>query len=211
MTQVEGRRARQARETRRRIRAAALELFTAQGYATTTVQQIAAQADVAWQTVYSVFGTKAAILAEIFDVTVAGDDEPVPMAERPFVAEIAAAPDARAKARVFAAHLRETAGRTAAVQAVIESAAGADPDMARLWDKMMGQLTHGMTMAATDFRRQGALRPDLTVEQAADRLWWYAGPWAYRGLVLTKGWTPDEYERWLAESLFHQVLNPESD
>jgi TetR/AcrR family transcriptional regulator of autoinduction and epiphytic fitness len=208
---AEGRRARQARETRRRIRDAALELFVARGYATTTVQQIAERADVAWQTVYSVFGTKAAVLSEIFDVTVAGDDEPIPMVERPFVAAIAAAPDARTKARIFAAHLRETAVRTAGVQAVIESAAAADPDIARLWAKLMAQLTHGMTLAAADFRRQGALRPDLTVEQAADRLWWYAGPWAYRGLVLTKGWTPEEYERWLYESLYHEVLNPESD
>ena len=94
-----GRRQRQARETRRRIRAAACELFVRQGYATTTMQQIAAGADVAWQTVYSVFGNKAAILSEIFDVTVAGDDEPVEMKDRPFVREIAAAPGARVRLR----------------------------------------------------------------------------------------------------------------
>ena len=46
-----------------------------QGYAATTIQQIAEQADVAWQTVYSVFGTKAAVLSAVFDVAVAGDDE----------------------------------------------------------------------------------------------------------------------------------------
>lgn len=55
-------------------------------------------------------------------MTVAGDDQPIPMAQRPFVAEIAAQADSRAKARIFAAHLRETAARTADVRSVIESA-----------------------------------------------------------------------------------------
>ena len=211
MTDVKGaigRRQRQALETRRRIRTAAQSLFVRQGYATTTMQQIAAAADVAWQTVYSVFGTKAAILSEVFDVTVAGDDEPVPMLERPFVREISAAPDARTKARLLAAHFRVTTARSADVQGVIESAADADPEMAKLWQKLLNQLHHGMTVAATRLHAEGAIRPDLTVTQAADRLWWYGGPWAYRGLVGQRGWSLDEYEDWLAESLYSQVMAP---
>ena len=91
MTDVKvNRRQRQALETRRKIRTAAQELFEQQGYAATTINQIAERADVAWQTVYSVFKNKPAILSEIFDVTVAGDDDPIPMAERPFVRQIAA-------------------------------------------------------------------------------------------------------------------------
>jgi len=90
---AEGRRQKKARQTRRRILAAAAELFTRQGYAATTIQQVAEQADVAWQTVYSVFGTKAAILSAVFDVAVAGDDEPAPVAERPFVQAIKDAAD----------------------------------------------------------------------------------------------------------------------
>jgi len=85
---AEGRRQKKARQTRRRILAAAAELFTRHGYTVTTIQQIAEQADVAWQTVYSVFGTKAAVLSAVFDVAVAGDDEPIPVAERPFVQAI---------------------------------------------------------------------------------------------------------------------------
>ena len=85
----EGRRQKRARQTRRSILAAAHELFVRQGYARTTIQQIADQADVAWQTVYAVFGGKPAILSAVFDVAVAGDDEPVPVPERPFVRAIA--------------------------------------------------------------------------------------------------------------------------
>jgi TetR/AcrR family transcriptional regulator, regulator of autoinduction and epiphytic fitness len=202
---VSGRRARRALQTRRRIRTAARDLFVEQGYGATTIQQIAAEADVAWQTVYSVFGTKAAILSEVFDVTVAGDDEPIPMAERPFVRHIAQSRDPRDKARIMAAHFRETNARSADIQTVIESAAATDADMAVLWNTLMDQLIRGMTMAVTALRKQNALRADLTIEQAADRLWWYAGPWAYRGLVKARGWTLTEFENWLAETLYTRV------
>jgi AcrR family transcriptional regulator len=201
-----GRRQRQAQLTRRRIRTAAAELFVQRGYASTTVQQIAERADVAWQTVYAVFGNKAAILSEIFDVTVAGDDDPIPVAQRQFVRDIEAATERRDKARIFARHLRETNARTTAVQSIIEAAAATDAEMAALWTKLMQQLTVGMRMAALAFHNQGALRTDITVDKAADLLWWHTGPWAYRALVLTKGWTDDEFEQWMTDVVYDQLM-----
>jgi TetR/AcrR family transcriptional regulator, regulator of autoinduction and epiphytic fitness len=201
-----GRRQRRARQTRQRILEAAADLFTAQGYAATTIQQIADHADVAWQTVYAVFGTKAAVLSAVFDVAVAGDDEPVPVAERPFVQAIRAAAEPREKAAIFARHLRESAARTADIMSVIDAAAATDPDVSELWRTLVGQGVRGMTLAATGFRDQGVLRPDLTVARAADILWLYVGPWAYRVLVTERGWTLDEYEEWLARTLYMQLM-----
>jgi hypothetical protein len=71
-----------------RILAAAHDPVRPAGCATTTSQQVAKQADVAWQTVYSVFGIKAAIPSAVFDVAVADDDKPVPVPERPFMQSI---------------------------------------------------------------------------------------------------------------------------
>ncbi len=202
-----GRRQRKARQTRRRILAAAAELFTRQGYTATTIQQVAEQADVAWQTVYSVFGTKAAILSAVFDVAVAGDDEPTPVAERPFVQAIRDAAAPRDKAGIMARHLRESAVRTAGVVSVIESAASTDPEIAALWQTLRDQGVRGMTLAARGFQDQGVLRPGLTVTRAADILWLYVGPWSYRVLVIERGWTLDEYEAWLADTLYTQVMS----
>jgi TetR/AcrR family transcriptional regulator, regulator of autoinduction and epiphytic fitness len=204
---AEGRRQKKARQTRQRILAAAAELFVLQGYPATTIQQVAEQADVAWQTVYSVFGTKAAILSAVFDVAVAGDDEPVPVYHRPFVQAIDDAADPREKAGIFARHLRESAARTAGILSVIESAAATDPEIAALWRTLQDQRLRGMTMAANGFGEQGVLRPGLTVARAADILWLYVGPWAYRALVTERGWTLDEYETWLADTLFAQLMN----
>jgi len=201
-----GRQQRRARQTRRRILAAALELFTRQGYAATTIQQIAEEADVAWQTVYSVFGAKAAILRALFDVTVAGDDEPVPVPERPFVQAIKDAPTPREKASIFARHLRESAARTAGVYGIIDSAASTDPEIAALWGTLQDQGLRGMTLAASGLRDQAVLRPGLSVARAADILWLYVGPWSYRVLVTERGWTLDEYETWLADTLYTQLM-----
>jgi AcrR family transcriptional regulator len=206
----EGRRQKRARQTRRSILAAAHELFVRDGYARTTIRQIADRADVAWQTVYAVFGGKSAILAAVFDVAVAGDDEPLPVPERPFVQAIKDADDPLEKARIFARHLREAGARIASVLAVIESAAATDPEIAGLWRDLQDQRLRGMTMAANSFQEQGALRPGLSVGRAADILWLYAGPWAFRCFVTDRGWSLDEYEAWIADTLYTQLMNPEA-
>src|SRR5262245_43340991 len=72
-----------SRATRRRIREAAERLFVRHGYLSTTIEAIAAEAAVAVQTVYFVFGTKHALLAEVLDVATAGDEAPAPIRERP--------------------------------------------------------------------------------------------------------------------------------
>jgi AcrR family transcriptional regulator len=204
-----GRREQRTLQTRRRILAAAHDLFVEHGYAGTTVQQIADRADVAWQTVYSVFGSKPAILSAVFDVAVAGDDEPIPVPQRPFVRAIAEAPAPSEKVRIFAEHLREAGERTAGVLSVIEAAAGGDADIAALWDKVQGQRFSGMSQAVAGFAASGVLRPDRTPAEAADVLWLLTGPWAYRALVTDRGWALDDYERWLADTLQELILRPD--
>jgi AcrR family transcriptional regulator len=88
------RRQEQARENRRRILAAASALFREKGYAGTSMPEVAKAAGVAVQTVYKAFANKATLLKAVFDVTVAGDDEDVPIAGRDFIAGIRAEPAA---------------------------------------------------------------------------------------------------------------------
>ena len=108
---VSTRRDEQARRTRRAILTAAEELFVAQGYGAKTLTQVAATAGVAVQTVYAVFGNKRQLLSDLLDVTVAGDDEPVALAERAFVADIDALTEARDKLARYAVHLCQVNGR----------------------------------------------------------------------------------------------------
>jgi len=110
---------------------------------------------------------------------------------------------------VFARHLREAGERIAGVLSVIESAAATDPEIADLWRELQDQRLRGMTAAARAFQEQGALRPGLSVGRAADILWlYYSGPWAYRSFVTGRGWSLDEYEAWIGDARYTQLMNP---
>src|SRR5215217_8007446 len=121
-------RARQARETRRRIVDAAARLFVRDGYAATSISAIAEEAHVAVPTVYASLRSKANILRAVIDVTVSGDDEAVAVADRTGWQEMDDDPDTRAKLARFARLHREICDREAAVFAQLEAAAGGDAE-----------------------------------------------------------------------------------
>ena len=77
------RRQQQAQATRRQIIEAARQLFTERGYTGSTIDAIALQAGVAPETVYAIFGNKRAILARLLETSLVGDEEPVPLLQRP--------------------------------------------------------------------------------------------------------------------------------
>ncbi len=126
------RRQQQAKDTRRAILDAAGALFVDPGYAATPLTAIAAKAGVAIQTVYAVFGTKRQLLSELVDVTIAGDDEPVALSQRAFVAEVDTLTDPVAKLTRYARHLAEINARLADVMLALAGAATADPDAAAI-------------------------------------------------------------------------------
>ncbi|HYA69035.1 MAG TPA: helix-turn-helix domain-containing protein, partial [Acidimicrobiales bacterium] len=72
-----------ARRTRAQIRDAAARLFIRQGYVATTMRQISEEAQVSERTTYLAFPSKLDLLLEVIGVATAGDDRPVPIAERP--------------------------------------------------------------------------------------------------------------------------------
>ncbi|HEY7174162.1 MAG TPA: helix-turn-helix domain-containing protein, partial [Micromonosporaceae bacterium] len=76
-------RAESARETRRRILAAAERELLEAGYHGTSIATLAAAAGVSPQTIYNAVGTKAQVLKAVYDALLAGDDDPIPMHDRP--------------------------------------------------------------------------------------------------------------------------------
>ena len=126
-------RAARTRATRRRIVDAAAALFVAQGYGTTTLEQIAARAGVAVQTVYFHFGNKRTVLKEAVDVAAVGDDEPVALLERPWWEELRAEPDPRRVLALWMASSRAIYVRIGPIMQVVRDAAVTDPEMAAQW------------------------------------------------------------------------------
>ena len=196
------RREEQARQTRMAILDAAQELFVDRGYVATTVADIAAHARVAPETVYSAFRNKRTLLKTLADVRAAGDDQPIPVAEREPFRRIAEADDPRRKLELYAAVARDMLERGVAdVQLVVRAAASADPAIAELWDDLKRQRLVGATALATHLAEHGMLREDLTVERARDLIWLHIAP-EVDGLLVERGWTNDDREQWLADTLY---------
>src|SRR5262249_62254185 len=87
------RRREQAAATRREILEAARRLFERQGYASTTMAAIAAEAGVALKTVYVAFETKSGVLRALWHLALRGEDDAVPVAEQAWYQETLAVTD----------------------------------------------------------------------------------------------------------------------
>jgi TetR/AcrR family transcriptional regulator, regulator of autoinduction and epiphytic fitness len=196
----------QARLTRRAILDAAATLFVNPGYAATALTAVAAEAGVAVQTVYKIFGSKKALLSALVDVTVAGDDDPVALPDRRFVEEIRQLPDARDKLARYAVHLTEAHERQASVMIALAGAATADPDAAAIWRKNLTERRQGMAMFAAELAATGQLRTDQTADSAADVLWLAMDVRNYDWLVRERGWSLDRFRRWYVDTVAAAIL-----
>jgi AcrR family transcriptional regulator len=199
-------RAQKARVTRRRMREAALRLFREHGYAATPMQAIAEEAGVAVQTLYFTFGTKRALLSEILDIAIAGDEEPVATLDRPQVQALLDDPDPIAQLRAQARITGLVYGRLAPALEVVRGAATADPDLADLWETSLKQRTTVMERLIAALAAKAPLREGIDQATATDIGLALQGPELYEFLVSRRRWTPDQYEQWLAYALVSQLL-----
>jgi AcrR family transcriptional regulator len=193
------RRREQAAATRREILEAAQRLFEEQGYVATTMAAIAAEAGVALKTVYVAFETKAGILRALWHLLLRGDEADVPVLERPWYRELLAERNAERQLRRHAEQSRATKERIGTLLDVIRAAAAADRDSAALWDRIQSDFHEMQRGLVESLAARGALRPGLDVDRATDILWTLNNPDVWQLLVGRRGWTPAEYEEWLAE------------
>jgi TetR/AcrR family transcriptional regulator of autoinduction and epiphytic fitness len=202
-------RARQARETRRRIVEAAALLFVRDGYSATSISAIAEEAGVAVPTVYASVRSKANILRAVVDLTVRGDDEAAPLASRAGWQEIERQQNPREQLALFAHLHRQICDREAAVFAQLEAAAGADPEATQLLAEHDQRRYETQRRLARSLHRRKQLKPGLAARDAADVLWTLASERTYLALVRDRGWKADNYEHWVAEQLAAALLPPQ--
>lgn len=195
-----------AAATRARIREAATAAFVEHGYAATTLREVARRAGVGERTLYDSFGGKSGLFSHALDVAVAGDEEPVPVAERPEV--LAAGREADAALALermvdYTVGLLERAGDLIMVSV---EAAGADPDM-RAAARAGSEATHRVQLEfARALARTGSLRPAVDAETAADVLYTLLSPHTHQLLRRHRGWSVERYRRWLHATVRAQLL-----
>jgi AcrR family transcriptional regulator len=195
------RRQAQVRATRCRVIEAAKRLFVEHGYPGTTLEAVAEAADVALPTLYRLFGSKHALLRAVLDTSFGGDDEPIGFGDRPEQQQALAEADPTSVVRAFAHICRLLMERSSGVFHVLSSAAQVDPDIAELRDEIRRQRHTGQSRIVAAIEARNALDPELSLADAEDITYAALSPEVHRILTVERGWTADQYERWLIRSL----------
>jgi AcrR family transcriptional regulator len=200
------RRQQQARQTRLAVLDAARRRFLDAGFSKTTMAAVATDAGVSVETVYKAFANKAGLVKAVLDVSIVGDDEPVPMLQREFVQRNMAEPDPRKKLLAYGMHVAEVGPRAGPLQLVVRAAAAADDAAADVWERLQTERLTGMTVFARHLRDGGHLRKSVTVEEARDVLWVHNSVELWDLLVNQRKWTNKRFGRWVGQQLIASLL-----
>lgn len=201
---------RQYRSTIRRgdapalVCAAAHRLFSTKGYLATSIDDIAAGAGVARPTVFTAVGPKPAVLRAVVDQALAGDDAPVPIAERPWWREAIEEPDPVRSIQLYARNMCRISGQAGLVLRALETAAAIDADAAEVWARFQHQRRVGLNeFAVTLAQKTSELRYD---EDTITETMCTLAPDAYLRLVHDAGWPVERFEAWLSDLLRRMFL-----
>jgi len=191
-------RAEQANATRREILEAARRLFTSRGFGRTTMEAVATEAEVSVATVYLIFGNKLALVSAL--LAEAREDPSLD------VQQVLDEVDPPRQARIGPHLIRELHERTAVVTGILRSGRGNDPILESMWDAWQAGHLEAVTKVALQLASRGGLRPGLDETHAADVLYTLTGSETFRQLVMERGWSPDRFEEWLADSIRRLLL-----
>lgn len=193
-------RQRQAEETRQRMLTAARALIARRGYAGTTVEAIAEEANVSPKTVVAAFGSKRGILAEVVNPVAFGNPY------QDMLARLRAESDPYRRVALVAhltRHVYDTLSTELDLLRGIEIIA---PEMAEIVQSVEQRRWSHQERLIVFLQERGVLRAGLTQAAATDELWALTSFDVYRMLVLQRGWLQDSYEAWLTQTLTEQLL-----
>jgi AcrR family transcriptional regulator len=199
------RRARSA-ETRRTILDSARRLVLENGYQATTIAAVAVSAGVNVDTVYELVGRKPVLLRELIEQAISGTDQSVIAEERDYVKAMLAEPDPTEKFAIYARALRKIHARMAPLFLALREASSTEPEALQVWREIGERRASNMRKLAKNIRETGALRPGLSIDEAADVLWATNSAELYVMLTAERRWSPRRYERWLADAWCRLLL-----
>ncbi|MGW4848090.1 TetR/AcrR family transcriptional regulator [Nocardia brasiliensis] len=194
-----------ARRTRDIVVRAAAQVFTERGYAGATIDQIAQCAGVSRPTVFAA-GNKAQLFASARRY--AGNDGTADTEAT--LTRILTTTDPRRLLRQFGAHTALVMQRVRPLQAVLEQAAGTDPDLAELLKSTQQQLLELAGSVVAAIAKTGSLRRGISRDAATDVLWLQLQYTNYQRLVDERGWSHEKFERWHTSAMITTLLEPEN-
>ena len=185
-------RERQAAETRRCVLDAALSLFGANGWAATTLAAVAGKAGVSVDTIYSTFGTKSALLMEVVEIALVGDDEEAAMVDRPDFALLGVGgPDERLRAGVR--YTMAVYERSIPILRTLREAAASD-DAARARDERLERDRHDLIAAGMTL-----ILGHEPSDEVVDAIWALVSPEVFVSLSEKRCWSRARVEDWFVD------------
>ena len=169
---------------------------------------IAAEAGVVVETIYRAFGSKAGLFKAVIDATVAGGSTRahMPVEERPAIRAVIEEQDPRRQLELYAATQPGIHRRSGPLLRALLGAAAADPELKVLWDEVEAGRLAGQGRLAGLLAERGSLREGLSVEDARDVIWTLCSLAVHDMLVVTRAWTSERYQSWLATVLARELL-----
>jgi AcrR family transcriptional regulator len=195
-----------AQASRAEMLEAARRLFLAHRYAGTTLPMVADAAGVSLQYVYKLFGNKAGLVKALFDVAIAGDDEPVALRDRASILAVREEPDPRRKLARYGRHMATVGPRIMPILLVVRDAAASDSAAVELWADLQAERLAGMAAFAGELATAGHLRDGVSRNEARDVLWAHNSLELWDLLVTQRGWSRARYGTWLGQQLAAALL-----
>jgi len=180
-------------------------LFVRDGFLTTTMSAIAAEAGVAVQTLYLSFRSKTAILVAAFDTAIAGDDEPLPLLERDWMRNVLDHPDGPQALTAFIEEATTIMERTTPLYMVIRSAA-ADPEVAEFLAKNKNERYGHFGVVIDALADKPGYAALLTSQQATDLLYTVHSEDTFAMLVHERGWTIRQWSEWSQRTMLGELF-----
>jgi AcrR family transcriptional regulator len=194
----------QAARTRTRILEAASELFLERGYARTTMKDIAAQANVARDTVHAIFGSKARVLTALIDLRLVPDGTVANVTQTPDAQAVRDEVDQRKQIELFAKFIAGISTELRPVFEILRTASAVEPEMAKVFEEMDRFRLSNMQTYAQWIAARGPLR--VSSRQAGEIIWALASLDVGRMLCDEIGWTESQHARWLSDTLIRTLL-----
>ena len=197
-----GKRKQAAEATRTTILDSALSLFTRRGIDAVTIAEIAATARVSVPTIYALYQSKAGILRALLRTTMFGPRY------QEAQSHLAGETDAARLIALTAAVARSIYEGEREALGLLQRASAFSPALRKMEQELEDMRFEMQEERVSLLFAQSKARKGLTFERARQLLWMYTSREIYRRLVHDCGWTPDEYQVWLADALCAALVEP---
>jgi len=191
----------QSQKTKNRILASAKMLFESKGFEKVTIEQIAQEAQVSAPSIYSIFQSKRGVLLGLMDEAL------LPEQFEALVEQGRKEKCPRKRLEITASIARQLYDAEKAQLSFLRGASILDPVFKELEIERERRRHQRQKDTVEAMANEKAFMDNLSLSKIRDILWAFTGRDFYRMFVVERGWSSDEYEKWLAELLIQVLLS----